>query len=62
MKYQGGKLLLTKGKKNLSGWAEYQTSKSGPYKITQYIYQYVNLIPKLFYSKIYSERKKPKKF
>lgn len=28
---------LTKGKKNLSGWAEYQTSKSGPYKITQYI-------------------------
>ena len=28
---------LTKGKKNLSGWSEYQTSKSGPYKITQYI-------------------------
>ena len=28
---------LTKGKKNLSGWSEYQTANSGPYKITQYI-------------------------
>ena len=28
---------LTKGKKNLSGWTEYRSNKSGPYTVTQYI-------------------------